>query len=147
MLMAMYYAMGILAFWLEDNALSKFCKTHIHNNAKGQLRLHAPIFLLSSHCRLGDMKEVKALLDSFMKDKLAEQSNDFRYAIALAFCYMRDFARAADVAEKLDDAMDVLPLRVFIALSRGQPELAASIVRRSAPLNQLKDPLFVDYEW
>ena len=53
---------------------------------------------------------------------------------------MRDFAREADVAEKLDDAMDVLPLRVFIALSRGQAEPAESIVRRSASLNQLKDP-------
>ena len=57
---------------------------------------------------------------------------------------MRDFAREADVAEKLDGAMDVLPFSVFIALSRGQPEPAESIVRRSAPLNQLKNPLFVD---
>ena len=59
---------------------------------------------------------------------------------------MRDFAQEEDIAEKLSDAMDVLPLRVFIAFSRGQPEPAESIVRRSALLNQLKDPLFVDYE-
>ncbi|KAL7722692.1 Tetratricopeptide repeat protein [Entamoeba marina] len=143
LLLALYSAMGYISYWLEDYSLSKFCWEQVHEATQNnELKQSALIYLANTLCLLHKPKEAQSLLQSHFFLKQNVNTDDANYALALALTHTGNYPTAYSVINKMKETSEIVTLKVFLALSMGNTELAASIIRKAAPITQFNDPIF-----
>ena len=142
----MNYAMGYISYWSCDYLLAKHCWEEVYSKSRDELKISALVYLSKTLCLLNTPNEAERVLNEYIYSKPKENIEDINYATAYALIFMKKFEEALNIIEKMDDSPQTSALKLFVLLSLDKKSLASSLVKKSTPIQSVKDTAFINYD-